>query len=105
MSQPISSNPETPVVVILIPESNDPIFVDIWQFPYYDILAAKFEAFDVRAIAAPWMNAPFSSDSLRSFTYTANLAWDYPRSVDKWDAWLRAWPKDTKLINSPSHLM
>ncbi len=91
-------------MVILTPELNDPMFAELWQFSF-DKLAAKFEVFGVRAIAAPWSTTPLPSDSSHSFIYIANLAWGYHQSVDQWDAWLRAWPKETKLINSPSLLL
>ncbi len=97
-------NSETPVVVILTPELNDPMHAEVWQFSF-DKLADKFKTFGVRAIAAPWLTAPLPSDSSHSFIYTANLAWGYHHSVDRWNAWLHAWPKDIKLINSPSLLL
>jgi hypothetical protein len=103
MPRPILLNAGTPVVVILTPELNDPMFAEFWQFSF-DKLASKFELFGVRVIAAPWMTTPLSSDSLHSFIYIANLAWGYHRLTDQWDAWLRAWPKEAKLINSPSLL-
>lgn len=100
----ILSNSETPVVVILTPELDDPIFAEFWRFSF-DTLASKFEQFGVRTIAAPWLTTPLSSDSSQSFIYIANLAWGYHRVTDKWDTWLRTWPKEIKLINSPSLLL
>jgi hypothetical protein len=104
VSQPISSNTEAPVVVILTPEVNDPMFTDIWKFSF-DMLASKFEVLGVRAIAAPWQTTPVSSDSSHSFIYIANLAWGYHLFTDQWNAWLCNWPKEVRLINSPSLML
>ncbi|CAF0856981.1 unnamed protein product [Adineta steineri] len=102
----ISSPPmtETPVVVILTPELNDPMFAEFWKFSF-DQLASKFKEFGVRAIAAPWMTTPLSSDTSQSFIYIANLAWGYHYYPDRWNSWLRNWPKEFKLFNSPSLLL
>jgi hypothetical protein len=102
--QLVLSNIRTSVVVILTPELDNLMFADFWRFSF-DKLASKFELFGVRAIAAPWMTTPLSSDSAHSFTYIANLAWGYHELADRWDAWLRVWPKEVKLINSPSLLL
>ena len=91
-------------MVILTPETNDPMFADLWQFSF-EKLAAKFEVLGVRAIATPWSTAPLPYNSSHSPIYTVNLAWGYHRSTDQWMEWLRRWPKDIKLINSPSLLL
>ena len=80
------------------------MFADLWEFSF-DILAAKFAMFGVHAIAAPWMTTPLPSDSVHSFVYIANLAWGYHYDTERWITWLHAWPKEAKLINSPSLLL
>ena len=88
-------------VVILTPEADDPMFSDFWEFSF-DVLATKFKMFGVHAIAAPWMTTPLVTDYSRSFVYIANLAWGYHYYPERWIAWLEAWPKEAKLINSAS---
>ncbi|CAF0975562.1 unnamed protein product [Rotaria sordida] len=57
-------------------------------------------------IATPWFTAPLAFDSSwASIRYIVNLAWGYHTVPDRWEAWLRAWPKDMILINSPSLLL
>ncbi|CAF2482744.1 unnamed protein product [Rotaria sp. Silwood2] len=57
-------------------------------------------------IATPWPTAPLTLDSsLSSIRYVVNLAWGYHTVVDRWEAWLHAWPNDVILINSPSLLL
>jgi hypothetical protein len=60
-------------VVILTPETDDPMFSEFWEFSF-DLLAAKLKMSGVHAIAASWMTTPLPIDSSRSFVYTANLA-------------------------------
>ncbi|CAF0975544.1 unnamed protein product [Rotaria sordida] len=58
------------------------------------------------AIATPWSTAPLVLDSSwSSIRYVANLAWGYHTVVDRWEAWLHAWPKGVILINPPSVLL
>ncbi|CAF0874775.1 unnamed protein product [Adineta ricciae] len=102
--QPTLSNMETPTIVILTPAADDPMFADFWQFNFNQ-LSCKFAEFDIRVIGAPWMTTPLASDRSRSFIYIANLAWGYHYQPDRWKAWLRDWPKDISLINSPSLLL
>lgn len=100
----ISLNADVRTVVILTPQSDDPMFADIWQFSF-EKLAEKFEVLGVRALAIPWLTAPLPCDSSQHPIYTVNLAWGYHRSTDQWMAWLRQWPREIKLINSPSLLL
>jgi hypothetical protein len=91
-------------VVILTPETDDPMFSEFWEFSF-ELLAAKLKMFGVHAIAAPWMTTPLAVDSSRSFVYIANLAWGYHYDPERWIAWLQAWPKEAKLINPASLLL
>lgn len=102
--RPILSTTETPIVVILTPEFDDPAFDEFLRF-YFDKLASKFEQLGVHAIAASWLTTPLSTNSSNPYIYLANLAWGYHCVADQWNTWLHAWPKETKLINSPSLLL
>ncbi|UJR32517.1 hypothetical protein I4U23_019979 [Adineta vaga] len=99
----ILSDNDKPTIVILTPELNDPMFADFWRFNF-DELACKFAEFGIIAISAPWMTTPLSCNSTNKFIYIANLAWGYHYRPDQWDTWLHNWPKEIKLINSPSLL-
>ncbi|CAF0876284.1 unnamed protein product [Rotaria sordida] len=55
------------------------------------------------AIATPWSTTPLALDSSwSSIRYVANLAWGYHTVVDRWEAWLHAWPKDAGIPIVPT---
>ena len=86
-----------PVVVMLTPNSDDPINCDIWQSSFARH-AANFQALGAYALPAPWSTSPHAIES--SFIYVANLTWGYHLVTNRWNTWLRAWPKSVRLINS-----
>ncbi|CAF3428222.1 unnamed protein product [Rotaria sp. Silwood1] len=104
---PSSILPKTdkPIVVILTPEFDDAATFGDWRFSF-DQLASNFQMLGAHAVATPWPTAPLAFDSsCSSIRYVVNLVWGYHTVPDRWEAWLRAWPKDMILINSPSLLL
>jgi hypothetical protein len=92
-----------PVVIILTPAPDDLNNADSWQ-DSFEQLATNFRAIGAHILAVPWSTSPGSEHS-SSFIYVANLAWGYDRALHRWNAWLRAWPDNIRLINSVNLLM
>lgn len=90
--------------MVLTPEPDDAMYGQRWQ-PSFNRYAPLFRAVGASVLATPWSRTPLSSDSASSFVYIANLTWGYHFVPDRWNAWLRAWPKQARIINSIKLLM